>query len=70
MTITVNLKEKLVRKINKISKETKKDTSYYLNKAMENYLAEQEELNEALIRLNDKKDKVISSSEFKKSLGI
>ncbi len=69
-TVSINIKEKLARKINKISEETNKDTSYHINKALENYIEEQEELKSALHRLNDKNDKIISSNQLKKSLGL
>ena len=46
-TVSINIKENLARKINKISEETNKDTSYHVNKALENYIEEQEELKTA-----------------------
>ncbi|MCI0450695.1 MAG: ribbon-helix-helix domain-containing protein [Chlorobi bacterium] len=70
MTISVKIKDKLARKIKKISEETRRDSSYHFNKALENYISEQEDLKEALKRLNDKNDSLITSKQLKKSLGL
>jgi len=70
MTISLKIKDKLIRKINKISEETKKDSSYHFNKAIENYLSEQEDLKEALERYKNKDDSLISSKHLKKILDI
>ena len=67
---SIKIKDKLAKRVYKLSRETCKDTSYHLNKALENYLNETDELKEALKRLNNKKDKVISAKEFRSSLGI
>jgi predicted DNA-binding protein len=69
-SISINIKEKLARKIYKLSKETNKGTSYHINRALESYIAEQEDLKTALKRLNDKNDKIISSNKLRKSLGV
>ncbi|MBZ0201673.1 MAG: hypothetical protein K8I03_01510 [Ignavibacteria bacterium] len=66
----IKIKDKLAKRVYKLSRETSKDTSYHLNKALENYLDETDELKEALKRLNNRKDKTISSKDFRKSLGI
>jgi RHH-type rel operon transcriptional repressor/antitoxin RelB len=70
MTISVKIKNGLLKKINQISKDTSKDTSNYLNKALESYVEEQEDLKQAIFRLKDKDDPVISSKQFRKSLGL
>jgi predicted DNA-binding protein len=67
---TIKIKDKLAKRVYKLSRDTQKDTSYHFNKALENYLDETDDLKEALKRLNNKKDKVISSKEFRSSLGI
>lgn len=68
--LSVNIKERLKKRIYKLSKESKKDTSYHLNKALENYLDEIDELREALSRLKDDNDKIISSKELRRSIGL
>ena len=67
---TIKIKDKLAKRVYKLSRETQKDTSYHLNKALENYLDETDELKDALKRLNNKRDKVISSKDFRSSLGV
>jgi len=69
-TKQISIKEKFTKKIYKLSKETKKEPSYHFNKALENYLEDIEDLKEAVKRMNDKNDKIISSAELRKSLGI
>lgn len=66
----IKVTERLAKKIYKLSEETNKNASYHTNKAIENYLEEFEELKEASKRLHNKNDKVISSKELRKSLGI
>ncbi len=68
--MTVKIKERLKKRIYKLAKESKKSTSYHLNKALENYIGDIDELRISLARLNDKSDKVMSSKEFKKSIGL
>lgn len=68
--LSIKLKEKLAKKIYKLSKDTNKDSSFHINKALENYFDELEDLNIALERVKDKSDKVISSSQLRKSLGL
>lgn len=69
-SISVNIKEKLKKRIYKLDKDSNKDTSYHLNKAIEHYLNELDELDEAVNRLKNKKDIVISSGDLRNSLGL
>lgn len=66
----IKIKDNLAKRVYKLSKETQKDTSYHLNKALKNYLDETDELKEAMKRLNNKKERSISSKEFRQTLGI
>lgn len=68
--ISVKLKEKLAKRIYKLSEDTNKDSSFHINKALENYLEELGEMDTALDRLNDKHDAVLSSGQMRKSLGL
>ena len=68
--ISVKLKEKLAKRIYKLSEDTNKDSSFHINKALENYLEELGEMDSALERLNDKNDPVLSSGQMRKSLGL
>ena len=66
----IKIKSRLIKRIYKLSKETKKDASYHLNKAIEDYIGEQDDLKEALKRLNDSDDRVISSKQIRNSIGL
>jgi predicted DNA-binding protein len=66
----IKIKPGLAKRIYKLAKETRKDVSYHLNKALEEYVAEQEDLKEAMKRLKDMDDEAISPTELRKSLGI
>ena len=70
MSEQLNIKKKLSDKIYKLSKASGKNPSYHVNKALENYFEEIDDLNEAVKRLKDKRDPVLSSKEIRKSLGI
>ena len=69
-TILVNIKDRLKKRVYKLAKESKKDTSFHVNKALEYYLDELEDLKEAMSRLKNGQDKVISSKDLRKSLGL
>ncbi len=64
------IKDKIAKKIYKIAMESKKNSSYHVNIALQNYLDEHEDLKTAVRRLNDKSDPVISSKQLRKSLGL
>lgn len=69
-TISFNIKDRLEKRVYKLAKESKKDTSFHVNKALEYYLDELEDLKEAVHRLESKHDRVISSKDLRKSLGL
>ncbi|MBM4167141.1 MAG: DNA-binding protein [Ignavibacteria bacterium] len=69
-TLSINIKETLVRKLGSVAEETERPLTYHIQKAIENYLAEQEDLNIALVRSKDKNAKYISSKELRKRLGV
>jgi predicted DNA-binding protein len=68
--LSIKLKDKLAKKIYKISKDTNTNSSVHINKALENYIDELEDLNIALKRLKDESDSVVSSKQLRKSLGF
>ena len=68
--MNVQIKSKLVKRVYKLSEETRKDTSFHLNKALEIYLDETDDLKTAAKRMKNGKDKVITSAELRKSLGL
>jgi predicted DNA-binding protein len=60
----------LIKKLDKVAKETSKTTSYHLSKALREYLEDYELGKIALKRLKDKNDKFITLEELKKALGL
>ena len=68
--LSIKVKGKIAKQIYKLSKETKKTSTYHINKALENYIEENEDLQTAKERLKDKNDIVISSKQLRKSLGL
>ena len=69
-SVSLRLPDELARKLNDIAKETERSKSFIIQKAIESYLDDFADLQVALDRLQDKTDKVISSAEMKKTLGI
>jgi RHH-type rel operon transcriptional repressor/antitoxin RelB len=64
--ISVRLKERTARALEKLSRETDRPKTYFIEKALESYLAEQADYQIALDRLKNKDDPVISSVELRK----
>ncbi len=69
-TITVRLPDKLAEELANISKLTERPKSYFVQKALENYLNEQAQLQIALDRLRDINDPVITIKDVKKEIGL
>jgi RHH-type rel operon transcriptional repressor/antitoxin RelB len=66
--ISVRLKDRTARALDKLAKETDRPKTYFIEKALESYLAEQADYQVALDRLKDKDDPVISSADLRKRL--
>jgi len=64
--ISVRLKDRTARALDKLSKATDRPKTYFIEKALESYLAEQADYQIALDRLKDKDDPVISSADLRK----
>ena len=69
-SVSLRLPDDLAKKLNDIAEETERPKSFIIQKAIESYLDDFADLQVALDRLQDKTDKVISSAEMKKALGI
>ena len=69
-TITVRLPDKLAMELSEIAKTTERPKSFFIQKALENYLRDQAELQIALDRLRDINDPVISIDEMRKEVGL
>jgi len=69
-SVSLRLPDDLAKKLSDIAKETERPRSFIIQKAIETYIEDFADLQVALDRLQDKTDKVISSEEMKKALGI
>lgn len=68
--LAVRLDEDIEMRLEKLAKETHRPKSYYVREAVRLYLDEQEDYEIALSRLHDHTDKLISSAEMRKRLGL
>lgn len=68
--ISIRLPDRLAKELDDIAKETERPRSYHVQKALQNYLEDQADLQVALDRLHDVNDQMISSDEMRKSLGL
>jgi len=64
--INFRIPEDLLRKLEVVSKETDRNKSYIIRKALEYYLNEYLDYLIAVNRLNDKNDEIISYEEMRK----
>ena len=67
-SISVRLPDKTARALEKLSKMTGRPRAYFVEKALESYLAEYADYQVALDRLRDRDDPVIPSAELKKRI--
>ena len=68
-SVSVRLADKTAKALNDLSKATDRPKTYFIEKALESYLAEHADYQVALDRLRDKDDPIISSSEMRKRIG-
>jgi len=68
--LAVRLDEQLEKRLNNLSKNTGRSKSYYVKKAIEEFLDEREDVLLAVSRSEDSKDAVISLEEMRKKLGL
>jgi len=69
-TLSVRLPNKMAEELNNIAQATERPKSYFVQKALETYLADQADLQVALDRMRDTNDPVLSMSEMREELGI
>jgi len=67
-SISVRLPDRTARALEKLSKMTDRPKTYFVEKALESYLADYADYQIALDRLRDKDDPVISSAELKRRI--
>ncbi|MFZ3387011.1 MAG: hypothetical protein WA120_07530 [Candidatus Hydromicrobium sp.] len=68
--ITVRLPEEVSEKLDDLSLEIRRKKSFIIKSALEQYLDEYADYQIALDRLKDKQDKIITSEDLRKELGI
>lgn len=66
--ITVKIPEDTERKLDSICKETARTRSFFVRRAIEQFLMETAVYQKALDRLNDATDEIISSKEMSKQI--
>ena len=69
-SITVRLSEEMSSRLDALAQRTQRPKSYFVRKALEIYLADEADLQEALDRLSDPTDKIIDEAELRRRLGI
>ena len=67
-SVSVRLSDETAKALEKLSKQTERPKTYFIEKALESYLRDYADYQVALDRLRDKDDPVISSSELKRKL--
>jgi RHH-type rel operon transcriptional repressor/antitoxin RelB len=67
---SVRLSAETAKRLDRLAREIDRSKSQLINKALEEYLEEYEDYLVALGRLNDKNDRIISSKEMRKKLGL
>lgn len=68
-SVSVRLKDRTARALDRLSKQTDRPRTYFIEKALESYLEEYADYQVALDRLRNKEDPVVSSAELKKRIG-
>jgi RHH-type rel operon transcriptional repressor/antitoxin RelB len=68
-SVSVRLNDRTARALDRLSKQTERPKTYFIEKALESYLEEYADYQVALDRLRDKDDPVISSGDLKKRIG-
>jgi len=68
--ITVRIPEEISEKLDDLSREIRREKSFIIKSALVQYLDEYVDYQIALDRLKDKDDKIITSEDLRKELGI
>lgn len=68
--ITVRLPEEISDRLDDLSLEIRRKKSFIIKSALEQYLHEYADYQIALDRLKNKQDKIITSEDLRKELGI
>ncbi len=68
--ISVRLPEGLEKALEAITRETERSKTFVIKEALDAYFKEYADYQMALDRLTDKNDRIISSKELRKDLGL
>ena len=68
-SLSVRIPEATAQALEELAKATDRPKTYFIEKALESYLAEHADYQVALDRLRDKDDPIISSAEMRKRIG-
>jgi len=68
-SISVRLADDTAKALEELSRASDRPKTYFIEKALDSYLAEAAEYQVALDRLRDKDDPVISAAELRKRIG-
>ena len=67
-SISVRLRDQTARALEDLAKATDRPKTYFVEKALESYLAEYADYQVALDRLKDKDDPIVSSADMRKRI--
>lgn len=67
-SISVRLDDETARALEDLAKATDRPKTYFVEKALESYLAEYSDYQVALDRLRDKDDPIVSSADMRKRI--
>ncbi len=68
-SVSVRLADETARALEHLSKATDRPKTYFIEKALESYLAEYADYQIAIDRLRDKDDPIVSPAELRKRIG-
>ena len=68
-SVSIRLADATARALDDLAKATDRPRTYFIEKALESYLAEHADYQVALDRLRDKDDPIVSSADLRKRIG-
>ena len=68
-SVSIRLPDHIAKTLEELASATDRPKTYFIEKALESYLAEYADYQVALDRLRDKDDPIISSAELRKRVG-
>ena len=68
-SVSVRLPDRTAKALEELARATDRPKTYFIEKALESYLAEYADYQIALDRLRDKDDAILSAAELRKRVG-